>query len=240
MIRTLLDSPHPFLKGITLEHLDREHSVRLNVAEDGAPFLPFAEGGFGTPDGKCHFDAETLDYTPPVEIRHGDAALRRKYPLELISPKNDDSMNSTFGHRDSVDLATATLHLSAADAAARGIRNADQVRVYNDRGSCLLMASVDDRVRPGVVCAPAVRWGKRSLRQAQRQRAHHRSPHRFRRRPDLLQLPGSSGEKRRLMTHTLLFERRAAVRLILLVDADDAGARAHGVQEQEGARGRHR
>jgi anaerobic selenocysteine-containing dehydrogenase len=82
--------------------------------------------------------------------------------LELISPKNDDSMNSTFGHRDSVDLATATLHLNAADAAARGIRHADQVRVYNDRGVCLLIASVDGRVRPGVVCAPAVRWGKRS------------------------------------------------------------------------------
>ena len=61
-----------------------------------------------------------------------------------------------------MDLATATLHLSAADAEARGIRNADQVRVYNDRGACLLRASVDGRVRPGVVCAPAVRWGKRA------------------------------------------------------------------------------
>ena len=162
MIRTLLDSPHPFLKDITLERLDREHSVRLNISEDGAPFLPFAEGNFGTPDGKCHFAAETLDYKPPVESRHGDAALKSKYPLELISPKNDDSMNSTFGHRNGVDLATATLHLSEADAAARGIRHADQVRVYNDRGSCLLMASVDGRVRPGVVCAPAVRWGKRA------------------------------------------------------------------------------
>jgi anaerobic selenocysteine-containing dehydrogenase len=162
MIRTLLDSPHPFLKGITLDRLEREHSVRLNISEDGAPFLPFAEGNFGTPDGKCHFDAETLDYEPPVESRHGDAALKAKYPLELISPKNDDSMNSTFGYRNGVDLATATLHLSETDAAARGIRHADQVRVYNDRGSCLLMASVDGRVRPGVVCAPAVRWGKRA------------------------------------------------------------------------------
>ena len=52
--------------------------------------------------------------------------------------------------------------MSAADAAARGIRHADQVRVYNDRGSCVLMASVDGSVRPGVVCAPAVRWGKRA------------------------------------------------------------------------------
>jgi len=162
MVRTLLDSPHPFLAGITLEQLDREHSVRLKISEEGEPFLPFAEGNFGTPDGRCHFNAETLDYTPPVESRHGDAELNRRFPLELISPKNDDSMNSTFGHRDGVDRQTATLHLAAPDAAERGIRDADQVRVYNDRGSCVLSASVDGRVRPGVVCAPAVRWGKRS------------------------------------------------------------------------------
>ena len=162
MIRTLLDSPHPFLAGITLEQLDREHSVRLKVSADDTPFLPFAEGNFGTPDGKCHFHAETLDYTPPIESRHGDRDLNRRYPLELISPKNDDSMNSTFGHRDSVDAQTATLHLAEADADLRGIRNADPVRVYNDRGSCLLTASVDGRVRPGVVCAPSVRWSGRA------------------------------------------------------------------------------
>jgi anaerobic selenocysteine-containing dehydrogenase len=159
MVRTLLDSPHPFVRGITLEELDRQGSVRLKLPE---PFQPFASGGFGTADGKCHFRAEELDYTPPVESRHGDTALRRKYPLELISPKHDDSMNSTFGHRDAVDLETATVHLSAADAGGRAIHTSDQVRVYNDRGSCVLVAQVDDSVRPGVACAPAVRWGKRS------------------------------------------------------------------------------
>src|SRR5450432_306356 len=55
MIRTLLNSDHPFVKGITLEQLDREHSVRLNVSPEGTPFLPFAQGGFGTPSGKCEF-----------------------------------------------------------------------------------------------------------------------------------------------------------------------------------------
>jgi len=159
MIRTLLSSPHPFVRGITLEELDREHSVRLRIPE---PFLPFANGGFGTPDGKCHFHAETLDYTPPVESRHGDGELRARFPLELISPKNDDSMNSTFGHRDAADLQTATLHIAAGDAAHRGIGNRDQVRVWNDRGSCILTARVDESVRPGVVCAPSTRWGKRA------------------------------------------------------------------------------
>src|SRR6202035_5345992 len=67
MLRTLLDSQHPFVKGITLEQLDREHSVRLNVAPSGEPFLPFAQGGFGTPSGKCEFGAESLDYQPPIE-----------------------------------------------------------------------------------------------------------------------------------------------------------------------------
>ena len=159
MIRTLLDSPHPFVAGITLEQLDRERSVRLRLPQ---PYLPFATGGFGAPDGKCHFHAETLDYAPPVESRHGDRDLRAKYPLELISPKNDDSMNSTFGHRDAVDLQTAILHLNPADAGARGIRTSDQVRAYNARGSCALVARVDDTVRPGVACAPSVRWAKRS------------------------------------------------------------------------------
>jgi anaerobic selenocysteine-containing dehydrogenase len=162
MIRAVLDSPHPFTAGITLEQLDREHWVRLRVSPEGQPFLPFREGGFGATDGKCHFRAESLDYTPPVESRRGDPGLRRLYPLELISPKNGDSMNSTFGYRDAVDLETATLHVSRADASARGIRTADPVRVFNGRGSCALIAKVDDTVPSGVVCAPAVRWGKRA------------------------------------------------------------------------------
>src|SRR5579883_295792 len=161
MIRAALSSDHPFLRGITLEELEREHFVRLRLPE---PFQPFAAGGFGNGNGsgRCHFHAEELDYTPPIESRHGDAALRRRFPLELISPKNDDSMNSTFGHRDGPDLETSTLHLTAEDAAPRGIQNGDRVRVWNDRGAFFLVARVDETVRPGVVCAPAVRWARRA------------------------------------------------------------------------------
>jgi anaerobic selenocysteine-containing dehydrogenase len=159
MIRTALDSPHPFVAGITLEQLDRDKSVRLRLPD---PYRPFAAGGFGSPDGKCHFHAETLDYTPPVESRHGDPDLRTRYPLELISPKNDDSMNSTFGNREAVDRQTAVLYLNPADAGSRGIRTSDQVRAFNERGSCALVARVDETVRPGVACAPSTRWAKRS------------------------------------------------------------------------------
>ena len=162
MIRTLLSSGHPFLDGITLERLDREHFIRLNLAPGSEPFLPFAQGGFGTPSGKCEFGAEDLDYTPPVESRFGDEALRGKYPLELISSKNDDSMNSTFGYRPGVDEETSILHLHPADAEPRAIRTGDRVRVFNDRGSLLLKANVDGVVQPGVARSPSTRWLKRA------------------------------------------------------------------------------
>ena len=162
LIRALLSSDHPFVKGITIEELDREHFVRLRVAPNGDAFLPFAAGGFGTPSGRCEFKADTLDYTPPVESRHGEPALGARYPLELISPKNDDSMNSTFGNLPDTDHQTSVLKIHAGDAAPRGISTGDQVRIFNDRGSCLLRAKIDTRVAPGVVCAPSTRWAKKS------------------------------------------------------------------------------
>ena len=79
MIRGLLDSGHAFLKDISLETLERDHFVRLRVAENGDPFQPFAAGGFGTPSGKCDFRAETLDYTPPIESRHGSPRIARPF-----------------------------------------------------------------------------------------------------------------------------------------------------------------
>jgi anaerobic selenocysteine-containing dehydrogenase len=157
MIRTLLDSRHPFIDGITLEQLDREHSVRLKV---GDPFLPFADGGFGTPSGKCEFRAETLGYEPPVESRHGDPALAARYPLEMISPKNDDSMNSTFGNRSDTDCQTASLKVHPDDALPRRIVTGDAVLVFNDRGKCILRAEVSPDIARGVVSAPSVRWPK--------------------------------------------------------------------------------
>jgi len=162
MIRALLSSGHPFLDGITLERLDREHSVRLNTSPAGTPYLPFAQGNFGTSSGKCEFGAESLDYTPPAESRFGDPSLRKKYPLEMLSTKNDDSMNSTFGNRDSVDRQTSVLHIASEDAARRGIRTGDLVRTFNDRGCLVLKAEVDGVVTSGVVRAPAVRWAKRA------------------------------------------------------------------------------
>jgi len=151
LIDDALDSDHPFLQGITRERLEREHSVRLNIPD---PFLPFAEGPIAP---KQAFDlAGIADYRPPVESRLGDRELRSRYPLEMISSKNDDAMNSTFAYRPENIKASSTVFLHTEDAAARGILNGDSVRVWNDRASLVLRAEVNGAVRPGVVRIPGV------------------------------------------------------------------------------------
>ncbi|MBV9084928.1 MAG: molybdopterin-dependent oxidoreductase, partial [Acidobacteriaceae bacterium] len=163
MIRCLLETNSPYLEGITLERLERERSVRLNVSPADEPFLPFAQGGFQTPSGRFEFGAESLRYTPPAESRFGDSQHARRYPLELLSGKNDDSLNSTFGHRDAVDEQTSLLSMHPEDARTRGIVDGMLVRAVNDRGSCFFQVSVGSDVPPGVVRARSMRWNKRSI-----------------------------------------------------------------------------
>jgi anaerobic selenocysteine-containing dehydrogenase len=50
--------------------------------------------------------------------------------------------------------------MNAADAAARGIRDGDAVRIFNDRGSFTAKACVGDKAREGVVVALSVWWKK--------------------------------------------------------------------------------
>jgi anaerobic selenocysteine-containing dehydrogenase len=160
MMEALLASGSPFLEGITLDRLERERSVRLNFSAADQPFLPFAQGAFRTASGKFEFGANALGYIPPVESRFGDAALYQKFPLELISGKNDDSMNSTFGYRADVDQQTSLLSIHPVDAERRNIADGALVRVWNERGECRLRARVNGDVQPGVVRARSLGWTK--------------------------------------------------------------------------------
>jgi anaerobic selenocysteine-containing dehydrogenase len=171
MLRALLSSDHRWARGITLEQLDREHSVRLPVAPAGEPFLPFAQGEFETPSGKCELRADSLvkqgidplpSYMPPVESRFGDAELRGKYPLEMISPKCPDRVNTTFGHGKPGSEPGFCVEIHPDDAALRGIADGDMVRIFNQRGSCRLAAAVSATVPRGVIASLSGRWNKLS------------------------------------------------------------------------------
>ena len=170
MIDCALDSPNPWLKGISRERLEREKHVRLQFggpsAQAGAaepPFLPFAKGDFPTPSGKAEFYSEKLKgqgldpvvaYTPPEESRHGVKA--NGFPLELLARKPDNHLNSTFANVASVralEPLMGVLEMHASDAKTRNIRDGDQVRAFNGRGEAVLRAQVNGSVAPGVVAA---------------------------------------------------------------------------------------
>ncbi|HEV7235426.1 MAG TPA: molybdopterin dinucleotide binding domain-containing protein, partial [Ktedonobacteraceae bacterium] len=51
-----------------------------------------------------------------------------------------------------------TLRIHPRDAAPRGIRHGQTVRVSNERGSCQLLANVTEEVRPGVLATTTVWW----------------------------------------------------------------------------------
>jgi anaerobic selenocysteine-containing dehydrogenase len=124
--------------------------------------LPFAEGGFTTPSGKFEFGVAAFHYQAPAESRYGEKALTSRFPLELVSSKNDDSMNSTFGHRESVDQQTSVIWIHPDDAVTRQIHSGDLVRAFNNRGSSFFTAKITDDTKPGVVRAPSTRWSKTS------------------------------------------------------------------------------
>jgi len=170
MIDRALDSPNPWLKGITRERLERDDHIRLKFSANGnagsadeRPFLPFAEGNFHTPSHKAEFYSETLKrkgldpvvaFTPPGESRHGTKASG--FPLELLARKPDNHLNSTFANIPSVRKMEPTIgmiEMHETDARARGIRNGDHVRAFNSRGEIILQAKVTGSVAAGVVAA---------------------------------------------------------------------------------------
>ena len=90
------------------------------------------------------------------------AELAQRYPLHLISHQPATRLHSQYDH-GSVSLAAKirdreALTLHPQDAAARGIRAGDVVRVFNDRGACLAGVKIDDGVRAGVVVLPTGAW----------------------------------------------------------------------------------
>jgi anaerobic selenocysteine-containing dehydrogenase len=171
LIRTALEGDHPYLKGITFERLIEDGWAPLNLERDPRPF---AAGGFPTPSGKCEFYAERLAahgmdplpaYEPPPESPAGDSRLSTRYPLSLLTPKSTlRFLNSSYANipRHLKAEGEPLLEIHPDDASLRKIGDGDLVRVYNDRGSIRMRASVGTRIRPGCVVIPSGWWASLS------------------------------------------------------------------------------
>jgi len=164
IIRATLAGGGESVRGITYERLVAEGSVRLNLP---VPYLPFADGA-PTRSGKVELYSERLaalglpplpTYTPLVE-GPDDAALAARYPLQCIVPPNRFFLNSSFSQsaRLRARQQAPTVLIAPADAAARGIADGDDVRVFNGRGEARFTARITDATRAGVVVVEGIWW----------------------------------------------------------------------------------
>ena len=146
LVRLALRSEHPYLRGISFERLWEEGWAPLALPEER---LPFAEGGFPTPSGRCELfrDPEPQHSSPEPD----------GFPLVLVSAKTAlHFLNSSYSHlpRHLAAEGELAVWLDPADATPRGIPDGARVRLHNGRGSLELVARVGEGVRQGVVAVP--------------------------------------------------------------------------------------
>lgn len=125
-----------------------------------------------TPSGRIEIWSETIagfgyDDCPghpawlePMEWLGSAKATR--FPLHLVSNQPRPRLHSQLDHgrvsRASKVQGREPMRIHPADAAPRGIRTGDVVRLFNDRGACLAGAIVTDAVMQGVVQLATGAW----------------------------------------------------------------------------------
>ncbi len=125
-----------------------------------------------TPTGKIEIFSETIDsfryadcpghpvWREPDEWLGSPAA--RRFSLQLVANQPRSRLHSQLdvgAHSQSLKIAgREPVRLHPADAAARGLRDGDLVRIFNDRGACLAGLAVDEAVRPGVAQLSTGAW----------------------------------------------------------------------------------
>ncbi len=125
-----------------------------------------------TPSGRLEIHSSTIEafdhddcpghptWMEPAEWLGSDLADR--FPLHLMSNQPSTRLHSQYDHGDASRGSKVQdrepVLVNAEDARARGIRDGDVVRLFNDRGACLAGAVVTDAIMPGVVSLSTGAW----------------------------------------------------------------------------------
>jgi anaerobic dimethyl sulfoxide reductase subunit A len=151
----------------------REGIQRIALPKPYVCFEPQVSGiagtRFNTPSGKMEiysqsFAALNNPKLPPlptyIEAWEGPAdPLRAKYPLQVITTHTRRRAHTQFEMVPWLrELYLQAVSIHPVDAAERGVRDGDPVRVFNDRGQMVLPARVTMSIMPGVIDIPQGAW----------------------------------------------------------------------------------
>lgn len=87
--------------------------------------------------------------------------LSKKYPLQLITSHFKFRAHSVFDNIPWLKgCDSQRVWINTVDAAVRGVRDGEQVRIFNDRGTVVIPAHVTEKIMPGVVNISEGAWYK--------------------------------------------------------------------------------
>ncbi len=158
LVDAILD--HPTTGHVTTGRLRAQEGRQpLAVSPVGHPDLRFA-----TPSGAVEFASPRAaalglpvlpDYAP-AEENHVTAPEAARYPLVFTQGRTIAHFHGFYDHGRALPALVAAepaplLWIHPDDAAARGVQDGTRIRAWNDRGELPAVASVTERVPPGVV-----------------------------------------------------------------------------------------
>ncbi len=96
-----------------------------------------------------------------VPVASSSTINNDKYPLQAIGHHTLHRVHSTHDNNDWLEEAfPQRVFLNPVDAIPRGIKDGDEITVFNDRGALVLPCRVTQRIMPGVVDIPQGAWYK--------------------------------------------------------------------------------
>jgi len=154
------------------EALNELRSRPLDLSGQGD--VAWSDRVFETPSGKVEFRSEAATQLWGVDPVPGfdsppegyDSELADQYPLQLLTCKTRERIHSQFGNLATVQEVERprVLDIHPEDAAARGLEDGGQARIWNERGSAEAPVRFNPGIRKGVVhvlegrCVPDDPW----------------------------------------------------------------------------------
>jgi anaerobic dimethyl sulfoxide reductase subunit A len=165
-----------FTKESDIPDYDKFRETGIYKVKPTEPYVAFKEQvddpnnkRFPTPSGKIEIYSQRMadlnnPKLPPIpkyietwESRND--RLVKRYPLQAITTHFKRRAHTQYEKIPWLrELQTQAIFINPVDAAPRGIKDGDQVRVFNDRGEMIISATLTERIMPGVIDIPQGAW----------------------------------------------------------------------------------
>ena len=114
-----------------------------------------------TPDGKVDLFPDALDDSAPEGLyAYRSEPSAESYPLALISPASEKTINSTLGE---LRTRPAALRIHPHDAETRDLDDGDTACVFNALGEVHCPVALDRDMKPGTVGLPKGLWRRSTM-----------------------------------------------------------------------------